>query len=276
MSLQVKLYLRESEERMRLRDKVAIVTGGSRGIGKAIALDFAREGAMVVVGARTEAVGRLPGTIYETVEEIREIGGQAIAVKCDVSNEEDVEALVKRALEEFGQIDILINNAAVAYYRLLAEIPVRHWDLVMKVNLRGPFLCIGAVLPMMMARKKGSIVNISSSAAQDVFSRVVKPDGTRPFTGCAYGSSKAALERMTVGLAEEVREHNIAVNALKPAKPTYSPGLAGWFPEVDESAFISADLFMTKAALLLATQDAGGITGGVFFDDELCHDYSLV
>jgi citronellol/citronellal dehydrogenase len=217
----------------------------------------------------------LPGTIHKTVEEIKEAGGQAVAIKCDVTNKGDVEAMVNRVLDEFGQIDVLVNNAGVGYYQTVRWTLVRHWDLIMKVNLRGPFLCIANVLPAMMKNRRGSIINISCAAAQEILSQIVRPDGTRRVTGCAFGASKAALERLTVGLAEEVREYNIAVNALKAARLTYSPGLIAWNPQVDESTFVSPHLFMTRAAIFLAAQDANGLTGGIFFDEELCRTHNL-
>lgn len=265
----------QGAEDMKLRDKVAIITGSSRGIGKAMALDFAREGTAVVVSARTEAAGKLPGTIHDTVREIEQAGGKALAVKCDVSEEAEVNTLVGQTLERFGRIDVLVNNAAVGYYRTVMETPVRHWDLVMKVNVRGAFLCIKAVLPAMTAQKRGSIINISSSSAEHLYSMIGRPDGRKRFSGCAYGVSKLALERLARGLAEEVKGNNIAVNALKPARPTLSPGVAFWNQDVDESAFVSPHLYMTKAAIFLAAQDASGVTGGVFYDKDLCEKYGL-
>jgi len=254
---------------------VAIVTGSSRGIGKAIAIDCAKAGAKVVVSARTENAGKLPGTIHETAGEIRRLGGEALAIRCDVTDEGDVEAMARRALEKFGRIDILINNAAVGYYVPVMETPTRHWDLVMRVNLRGPFLCIKAVLPTMVEQRSGSLINISSAAADHVYSMIPRPGDEKRTSGCAYGASKAALERLAVGLAPELREHNIAANALKPAAPTYSEGLDFWNPDVDVSIFHSAHQFMSPAAIFLATQDAGGITGGIFYDKELCEKYGL-
>jgi len=138
------------EDEMKLKDKVAIVTGASRGIGKAIALDFAREGARVVVAARTEVEGKLSGTIHNTVKEIESFGGKALALKCDVTSEKEVENMVRRALDQFGGISVLVNNAAVGYYKTLLETPLKHWDLIMKVNVGGPFICIKAVLPTMI------------------------------------------------------------------------------------------------------------------------------
>jgi citronellol/citronellal dehydrogenase len=260
---------------LNLEGKVVIVTGSSRGIGKAIAIDCARKGASLAIVARTETVGKLPGTIHETADEICRLGGKALPIKCDVGSEEDVAAMVQRVLTEFRRIDALINNAAVGLYVPFLEIQTRHWDLAFRVNVRGPFLCTKAVLPAMIGQKSGAIVNISSAAAQNVYSRVVRPGGERRTSGCAYGASKAALERLTLGLAEELKGHNIAVNALKPSRSTYSEGMTFWNPDVDLSYYRSPYLYMSPAAVFLASQDARGVTGGIFNDEELCKQYGL-
>lgn len=259
---------------MRLKGKVAIVTGSSRGIGKAIAIDFAREGADVVVIARSEAEGKLPGTIYKTAQEIEALGGKALPIKCDVSNEAEVEAMVKKSLDHFGKVDILVNNAAVGCYYTVMETPLKLFDLLLKVNLRGPFLCIKAVAPIMIKQGSGSIINITSSAAHEIFSRAAGPGGKRP-TLPIYGATKAALDRLTLGLAAELAEYNIAVNALKPSAPTYSEGVAFLRPDLDPSTLRSPYLYMTKAAIFLAMQDAKGITGKIFFDEDLCKEFNL-
>ncbi|MDP6783352.1 MAG: SDR family NAD(P)-dependent oxidoreductase, partial [Dehalococcoidia bacterium] len=126
---------------MRLRDRVAIVTGSSRGIGKAIALAMAREGADVVVAARTESAGqsRMPGTIHETAEMIRALGRWAVPIKVDISSEDDTQEMVRRALADLGRVDILVNNAGVFPVGPFADLPIRHWDLAIRVNLRGTF-----------------------------------------------------------------------------------------------------------------------------------------
>ena len=195
---------------MRLENKVAIVTGSRRGIGKAIALALAREGAIVVVAARTELEeGGLPGTIHKTAEEIRALGRKALAMKVNVSSEEDVEELMRRTIEEFGRIDILVNNAGVNRPASLMDMPIKHLDLILAVNLRALFLCTKAALPKMIQQGGGSIINLSSLAAREI-SRESK-------TGLAYDVTKAGIERFTWGLAEELRRYNIAVNALVPA-----------------------------------------------------------
>jgi len=108
-----------------------------------------------------------------------------------------------------------------------------------------------------------------------VFSRIEKKGGKRNIVGTAYGASKVALERLTRGLAEEVRDHNIAANALKPNLPTYSEGIVFWNPDVDPASFISPHLYMTKAAMFLAQQDSNAITGRIFYDQDLCKKHNL-
>jgi len=125
---------------LKLKGKVTIVTGASRGLGKAIALGFAKEGAHIVVAARIEAENReLSGTIYQTVQEIKAFGEDALAVRCDVTNEQSDSHLIEETLNEFGKIDVLVNNAGVAFYRPILDTPLKRWELMIKVNLIGPF-----------------------------------------------------------------------------------------------------------------------------------------
>lgn len=252
---------------MKLQGKVAIITGASRGLGKAFAMDFAREGAHIVVAARTETEGKLPGTIYETAEEIRKLGARALPLRCDVTREESINETVQKTLKEFGRIDILVNNAAVAWWPPITETPLKRFELVLRVNLIGPFLMVKAVLPGMIERKSGSIINISSLAANK---RV------RGFSGISYGVSKAALERFTWGLAAELGQYNIAVNAIKPLKPVGTEGMmAQTGKDTDRSDWQSPEL-MVKACTFFATQDATGVTGTVATDDEICQWHGLM
>ena len=193
---------------MKLKGKVAIVTGGSRGIGKQICLTFAREGASVVVAARTEQEGqaRLPGTIHQTVDEIKRIGGRAIAVRTDITVDEEVELMAQRTLAEFGRIDILVNNAAANLNAKIIDLPIKRWDLMMRVNLRGNFICAKAVLPTMIEQKSGNIIGITSIAAK----RMAPPGEV------CYSITKSGIELFCWGLAQEVKEYNIAVNDLYP------------------------------------------------------------
>lgn len=253
---------------MRFKDKVCIVTGASRGIGKAIALGFAREGAHVVVAARTETQKdeRLPGTIHTTAEAVRALGRRALAVKTDVRKEEDVDRMVSSTLDEFGRVDVMVHNAAVAFWHKLWETPIKLWDLVIGVNLRGAFLCARSVLPSMIEQRRGSIVNLSSPGA-DIGGKI---DG-----GMAYSASKAGIERLSNGLAEEVSEYNISVNCLKPEGFVDSEGARFWSPPgTDFSTWDPPDL-MVKATLFLASQTSSGVTGGIFTEKQLAREYDL-
>jgi len=254
---------------MRMRGKVAIVTGGSRGLGKAIAIGFSKEGANVVVAARTEEENReLPGTIYKTAEEVKALGQDAVPVRCDVTLEESVNQLVQVTMERFGRIDVLVNNAGVAFYRPILETPLKRWELVLRVNLIGAFLCSKAVLPQMIKQGNGSIINISSLAADE------RDEGTVP-TGAAYAVSKAGLDRLTWGLAAEAGQYNIAVNALKPHRVVDTEGMRLWQPHADKSAWQSPEM-MVKAAIFLACQDSKGCTGVVGTDREICTWHGLI
>jgi citronellol/citronellal dehydrogenase len=152
---------------MELKEKVAIVTGASRGLGKAIG--FAAQGAHVVVAARSEIESNknLPGTITQTVSKIIDAGGKAMAVRCDVTKEQSIQEMVDKTKKTFGRIDVLINNAGVAFYYPVVETPLSQWDIVLKANLNGTFLCSKAVLPTMIRQQNGSIINISSLAADE-------------------------------------------------------------------------------------------------------------
>ena len=252
---------------MKLDSKVAIVTGSSRGLGKAIAIGFAREGASVAVAARTEVDNKkLPGTIYQTVDEIKASGHDALAVRCNVADEQSVNDMVENVMAHFGHIDILVNNAGIAYGATVLELPLKRWELVLRVNLTGTFLCARAVLPKMVEQRRGSIINISSIAATDL-------EG-QDFTGLVYGVSKAGIERFTWGLAAEVGKDNIAVNTIKPKQTVDTEGMRINLPEADWSQWVSPEI-MVKAAVFLATQDATGVTGTVATDEEICACHGL-
>jgi len=185
---------------MKLKGKIAIVTGAGRGIGKAIALAYAKEGADVVVVSRT------PAEIEETTAEIRALGQRCVSVRADVSNREDIEMMLETVLREFGKVDILINNAGIqGPIGPLVENDVSHWIKTVHVNLIGTFLCMRAVLPIMMAQRWGKIISLSGGGATSA----------RPYF-TAYAASKAAVVRLTETLAEELKDFNIQVNAIAP------------------------------------------------------------
>ena len=250
---------------MRLQNKVAIVTGASRGIGKAIALAFAKEGAHVIVVARTQKESKLiPGTIHKTVEEIYAIGGRAITIKTDITNDLEVETMVRKTMNDFKRIDILVNNAATNSPALFKDIPLKNWDRILSVNLRGAVLCTKAVLPVMMGQREGHIINISSIVTQEI--------SHKPMTGLAYDVSKAALNRFTMGLAEELKSYHIAVNALMPDN-TDTEGWAYLNPDVKRAGWQKPELW-GKYAVFVAVQDPKVFTGRLLTHDVLCGNVS--
>ena len=166
-----------------LSSRTAIVTGGSRGIGRAIALALAQAGANVVVAARTvEESPTLPGTIHKTAQEIIESGGSALALQCDVTSARDVAAMVEKTLDTYGTIDILVNNAGVLVLNPLEKITEAEWDVHMDINVKGAYLFCQAALPGMNRRGWGRIINIASSAGQRGLG-----------TGCPYPAAKPPL-----------------------------------------------------------------------------------
>src|SRR5499433_13700 len=267
---------RGSERIMKLAEKVAIVAGASRGIGKDMALAFAAEGARVVVVARSEVEPdpRLPGTIHQTVDEIKATGGDAIAVKADISDETQVETMAKSALDAYGRIDILVNNAAVLVPRGILDLPTRHIDLHNRVNIKGPILCIRAVLPTMLQQQQGWIINVSSRAA--VFPGPGPYRELAPTRALMYAATKAALERLTQGLAMEYQDQGISFNALSPIGRIRTPGNVfgmtkpGETPEPFEAA-----IAMGKSAVFICSQDPHTFTGNILFDEEVVRRYDL-
>ena len=236
---------------MKLVDKVAIVTGASRGLGKAMAIELAREGASVAVAARTVEAGKgpLPGTIHETVNEINKLGGKAIAVRCDVSKEKDVLLMVDQVEREYGAVDIMVNNAGVTTPESFLKLTTKKWDLLMNVNLRGTFLCTKAVLPRMVEKRSGSVINLSSILAKTVKFSI------------PYGATKAAIERYTLGLAKEMRKYNIAVNALCPDF-TVTEAVETFLQDVDTSDWQRPEMW-GKYTALVAAQNAETLTGRI-------------
>jgi NAD(P)-dependent dehydrogenase (short-subunit alcohol dehydrogenase family) len=185
---------------MKLQGKVAIVTGGGGGIGRAIALRFAQEGAAVVVAGPTEA------KIKAVEREIRDAGGRGLAAPADVADEASVERMVAAALNEFGQIDILVNNAGIAGpTALVPKVSREEWDRTLAVNLTGAFLCAKQALPHMSPRRSGCIINITSIAGLQAYA-----------FRSPYCASKWGLIGLTHTLAEECGPYNITVNAIAP------------------------------------------------------------
>jgi citronellol/citronellal dehydrogenase len=261
----------------KLEGKVAVVTGASRGIGEAIAELFASEGARVVCAARTVNEGdhQLEGSLGRTVQRIKDAEGQAIAVQADVSKEEDCIRLVETAKETFGPVDILVNNAALNYYIPIVDYPASRWMRSFAVNVHGPFMLSRAVLPDMIARRSGAIVNISSGAAIGP-GRGPYP-GAKATGGVMYGASKAALERFTQGLAQEVYEHGITVACFSPSQVVPTPGTV-FHHLVDglDDPRGEPPAMMAQAALLCASEPLDKITGRVGYSQQLLQEFGWI
>jgi len=275
----------------RLKDQVAIVTGASRGLGRAIAIACAQEGAKVAVAARTEQVWneRLPGTVFETAGEIEKIGGVALPVRCDVSIEEDLVNLVETTRKELGPIGVLVNNAALtvpgrppregvapppprpqpstqqkpaparrAGPPSFMEFPLKGYRLHFEIGTFASFRLMQLVLPDMVEAGKGGIVNISSGASRN--------PGEGPFpnakgaTSFAYGGNKSALEHLTTAVAYEMQQYGIAVNALLPSGAIMTPGVEVMLPVVEGQD--SPENF-AEATIRLAAADPNVMNGWV-------------
>ena len=261
----------------KLDGKVALVTGASRGIGQGIAELFAREGARVVCAARTlhEGDHMLDGSLDRTVGRIREFGGDAIAVTADVSSEDDCNRIVEEAKAAFGPIDVLVNNAALNYYIPIVDYPASRWMRSFAVNVHGPFMLSRAVLPDMIAKGSGAIVNISSGAAIGP-GRGPYP-GAKATGGVMYGASKAALERFTQGLAQEVYEHGVTVACFSPSQVVPTPGTI-FHHLVDglDDPRGEPPTLMAQAALLCATEPLDKISGRVGYSQQLLQEFGWI
>jgi NAD(P)-dependent dehydrogenase (short-subunit alcohol dehydrogenase family) len=220
---------------MRLKDKVALITGGGRGIGKAVALAFAREGARLALCARTSA------EVVQTCGEIQGLKAQCKGWTCDVTVEASVKEFVAAAVDEFDRIDVLVNNAGVMTRPAPAtELDVKKWDYTIAVNLRGPFLVTQAVLPFMIKQGSGSIINVSSMIGRGAYANF-----------SAYAASKWGLEGFTQTLAAEVRSYNVRANTLEPG--VVATKLTGYSGSKPES--------VTELFVYLASDEAKDVTG---------------
>jgi NAD(P)-dependent dehydrogenase (short-subunit alcohol dehydrogenase family) len=246
---------------MKLKDRVAIVTGAAKGIGWGIAKIFVEEGAKVVVVDWDEDNGR------KTAKELKDAGGDAIFVKCDVSNEDEVRAMAEKTLQEYQRIDILVNNAGVGVYKSFTEATMADWDKAWNVNLKGQVYCSRQAVPQMQKEGKGAIVNISSVHA---FQTV---NGVAPYA-TSKGGVFALTHAMAIDLAPIIR-----VNAIAPGW-VYTPLIQSIFDSYDDPAAqrkeVERRALMKRigrpeeigyAAAFLASDEASFITGTQLFVD---------
>lgn len=235
-----------------LKDKIAVVTGAGQGIGKAIALTLARHGANVVLIDVSDK-------IFDVLNEVEKIGVRGLAIKCDVSNVNDVEKAVKEAVNKFGRVDILVNNAGIYPYKALMEMSEKDWARVLDINLKGTFLMTKAIVPKMIEQKYGKIINIASIAG----SMIGYPSLTH------YSASKAGVVGFTRALALELAQYGINVNAISPG-PILTEGtsVVGLTKELYEQTIRTIPLGrmgkpedIANLVVFLASDESSFITG---------------
>ncbi len=261
----------------KLDGKVALVTGASRGIGKAIAQLFAQEGARVACIARTVAEGahRLEGSLDTTLAEITGAGGHAVAISGDVSEWAECERIVRETREALGPIDVLVNNAALTYFAPVADMPPAKWLKSFAVNVHGPFFLSRLALEDMLPRTSGAIVNISSGAA---IGPGRGPYARSPFRGgTLYGAEKAALERFSQGLAAEVYDGGVSVTCVSPSQVVPTPGVL-FHRLLDRPDAPNAEpaLLMARAVLLLATEPRERVSGRVTYSQQILQEFGWI
>ncbi len=245
-----------------LKDKTLFISGGSRGIGLAIALRAAKDGANVVIAAKTtEPHPKLPGTIYSAAEEIERAGGKALPVQTDIREEDQVLRAVEQAVERFGGIDILVNNASAISLTGTMETPMKRFDLMLGINTRGTYLCSRACLPHLKRAENPQILTLSPPLN-------LNPRWFKPHV--AYTIAKYGMSMCVLGMAEEFRADRIAVNALWPRTTIATAALQiipGAAPEAGRTPEIMAD-----AAHWVLTRPRGSLTGRFLTDEEVLRE----
>jgi citronellol/citronellal dehydrogenase len=239
-----------------LQGRVAIITGSSRGIGRALALGLARHGCHIIVAAKSvQSTDRLPGSIYTVAQEVEALGAQALPVPVDVRDADQIEALAAQTQERFGRIDILINNAGALWWRPLLDTPPKRLDLVLGVNARAAFLMARAVLPAMIAQRSGHIINMSPPIDLAIVPGRI-----------AYFISKYGMTLLTYGLADEVRAANIAVNSLWPVTIIESQAAIN-FSLGSRETWRKPDI-LVDCVLRLVQKEPTALTGQALLDED--------
>jgi citronellol/citronellal dehydrogenase len=232
-----------------------VVTGSSRGIGRVMALGLAAEGAAVVVTGKSEqSTEKLPGSIHSVAEEITAAGGRAIAVRLDVRREDEVAAMVERAVDELGSLDILVNNAGALWWKPVLETPLKRYDLMWEVNVRGAFACAQHALPHMIRSGFGHIVMCSP------------PIGTEANPGyVAYMTTKMGMTRLAIGIAAEHHDDNVACNSLWPV--TLIESLATINYGVGDRSIWRSPEILSDALIEIVSSEPRRLTGRQLLDE---------
>ncbi|MEO5596146.1 MAG: NAD(P)-dependent oxidoreductase [Lysobacteraceae bacterium] len=248
-----------------LRGKTVFITGASRGIGLAIALRAARDGANVVVAAKSAVANpKLPGTIHTAARAIEEAGGRALAIACDIREEDQVRAAVAATLDAFGGIDILVNNASAIWLRGALDRPMKRFDLMQQVNARGTFLCSQACLPELLKSANPHILTLAPPPMLD-------PKWWGPHTG--YTLAKMGMSFVTLGLAAEFGPHGVAINALWP-RTVIATDAINMIPGV-EAARCRTPEIVADAAHAILTRAASGFTGQFLIDEDVLRESGI-
>ncbi len=242
-----------------LRGKTLFITGASRGIGLAIGLRAARDGANVVIAAKSSVPNpKLPGTIHTAARAIDEAGGQALAIQCDIREEEQVRAAVRQTIERFGGIDILVNNASAIWLRGALDTPMKRFDLMQQVNARGTFLCSQACLPHLLQAPNPHILTLAPPPTLD-------PKWWGPHTG--YTLAKMGMSFVTIGLAAEFGSKGVAVNALWPRTVTATDAI-NMIPGVS-AARCRTPAILADAAHAILTAPSRELGGRFLIDEDV-------
>jgi citronellol/citronellal dehydrogenase len=244
----------------KLKDKVVFITGASRGIGREIALRCARDGAKVVIAAKTDKPHpSLEGTIHTVAKEVEDAGGQALAIQLDVRDEAAVYAAVAKTVETFGGIDILVNNASAIFISSTLNTPMKRYDLISSVNARATFLCSQACIPHLTNSANPHILNLSPPL--NMKAKWFKDH-------LAYTMSKYGMSMCTLGMSEEFKSSGIAVNSLWPQTTIATAAIAVNFPKQILQASRKPEI-MADAAYEILTSPSREVTGNFFIDEEL-------
>ncbi|MCM2337553.1 MAG: NAD(P)-dependent oxidoreductase [Lysobacter sp.] len=245
-----------------LSGKTLFITGASRGIGRAIALRAARDGANIAIAAKSSVPNpKLPGTIHSVAAEVEAAGGQAIALRCDIREEDEVRAAVAATVDAFGGIDILVNNASAIWLRGTLDTPMKRFDLMQQVNARGSFLCAQACLPYLLQSPNPHILTLAPPPSLD-------PKWWRPHTG--YTLAKMGMSFVTLGLAAEFGPQGVAVNALWPRTVIATDAL-NMIPGMDLQGCRKPEI-MADAAHAVLVRPAAGFHGQFLIDDDVLRE----